>query len=99
MMWKRDKTDKMQTKTEEVKVEEVSVSEVVSKIVSGVAEDIDNIQDGLAREVASATGETVSDPSLLQTIEGGLKVIEKEVVKGVVDTVQAVEAHPELIAE
>jgi hypothetical protein len=92
-----NETDKIQTKTVEVKVEEVSVSEVVSKIVSGVAEDIDNVQDGLAKEVASAVG--VEDPSLLQTIEGGLIVVEKEVVKGVIDTVQTVEAHPELIAE
>ena len=47
----------------------------------------------------SATGEEVSDPSLLQTVEGGLKVVEKEIVKGAVETVAAVEAHPKLIAE
>ena len=82
-----------------MKVEEVSVSKVVTGVVAGIAEDIDNVQDGLAKEVPSTPGKDTSNPSISDTIEGALRVVEKEVIKGAVETVATVEAHPELIAE
>ena len=68
-------------------------------VVSGVAEDINNVQVGLAKEVPSTEGKDTSKPSMSATIEGALRVVEKEAVKGAVETVATVEAHPELIAE
>jgi hypothetical protein len=85
----------LQGKTEEVKVESVSVS----KVVTGVVEDINNVEVGLAKEAPPASGSDVSKPNLLATLEGGLKIVEKEAEKGAVETVAAVEQHPELIAE
>jgi hypothetical protein len=64
-----------------------------------VAEDIDNVKVGLAKEAPPTPGEDVSKPSLLATMEGGLKIVKKEAAKGAVETVAAVEQHPELIAE
>jgi hypothetical protein len=71
----------------------------VTKAVAGVAEDINNVKVGLAKEAPSTPGEDVSKPSLLATMEGGLKIVEREAAKGAVETVVAVEQHPELIAE
>jgi hypothetical protein len=71
----------------------------VTKAVAGVAEDINNVEVGLAKEAPSTPGEDVSKPTLLATMEGGLKIVEKEAAKGAVETVAAVEQHPELIAE
>jgi hypothetical protein len=71
----------------------------VTKVVAGVAEDINNVKVGLAKEALPTPGENVSKPSMLATMEGGLKIVEKETAKGAVETVAAVEQHPELIAE
>lgn len=71
----------------------------VTKVVAGVAADINNVEVGLAKEAPPAPGEDVSKPSLLATMEGGLKIVEKEAAKGAVETIAAVEQHPELIAE
>ena len=71
----------------------------VTKVVAGVAEDINNVEVGLAKEAPPTPGEDVSKPSLLATMEGGLKIVEREAVKGAVETIAAVEQHPELIAE
>jgi hypothetical protein len=84
--------DQEQDKTEEVKIS-------VTKVVAGVAEDINNVKVGLAKEAPPTPGENVSKPSLVATMEGGLKIVEKEAAKGAVETVAAVEQHPELIAE
>jgi hypothetical protein len=82
---------------EQAKTEEVQIS--VTKVVAGVAADINNVEVGLAKEAPPAPGEDVSKPSLLATMEGGLKIVEKEAAKGAVETIAAVEQHPELIAE
>ncbi|KAE9364459.1 hypothetical protein N431DRAFT_107740 [Stipitochalara longipes BDJ] len=87
------------TKIEEVKVEKASVSKVVAGVVSGVAADINNVQVGLAQEVPPEAGKDASKPSVSTTIEGALRVVEKEAAKGAKETVATVEAHPELIAE
>lgn len=71
----------------------------VTKVVASVAEDINNVEVGLAKEAPPTPGKDVSKPSLLATVEGGLKIVEKEAGKGAVETVAAVEQHPELIAE
>ena len=71
----------------------------VTKVVAGVAADINNVEVGLAKEAPPAPGEDVSKPSLLATMEGGLKIVEKEAAKGAGETIAAVEQHPELIAE
>ena len=84
--------DQEQDKTEEVKIS-------VTKVVAGVAEDINNVKVGLAKEAPPTPGENVSKPSLVATMEGGLKIVEKEAAKGAVETIAAVEQHPELIAE
>lgn len=81
-------------KTEEVKTESVSVSTVVA----GVVQDLKDVTVGVANEGDPAT-EHDDSPSLLDTIEGGLQIVEKEVVKGVGEVITAVEQHPELIAE
>jgi hypothetical protein len=91
--------NKLQIKTEEVKVEEVAVSKAVSGVVSGVAADINNVQVGLAQEVPQTAGKDTSKPKMSTTIEGALRVVEKEAAKGAVETVATVEAHPELLAE
>jgi len=93
------RANRQQTKKEELKVEEVSVSKVVTGVVSGVAADINNVQVGLAQEVPSTAGKDTSKPKMSATIEGALKVVEKEAAKGAVETVTTVEAHPELLAE
>lgn len=82
---------------EQVKAEEVKIS--VNKVVAGMVEDINDVAVGLAKEAPTTPGEDASKPSLLATVEGGLKIVEKEAVKGAVETVAAVEQHPELIAE
>lgn len=79
-------------KTEEVKVESIST------VVAGVVEDLKNVEVGVGKEAASVTGRNDA-PSVLTTIEGGLQIVQKEVIKGVGETVTAVEEHPELIAE
>ena len=71
----------------------------VTKVVARVAEDINNVEVGLAKEAPSTPGEDISKPSLLATMEGGLEIVRKEAEKGAVETVATVEQHPELIAE
>ena len=71
----------------------------VTKVVADVAADINNVKVGLAKEAPPTPGENVSKPSMLATMEGGLKIVEKEAAKGAVETIAAVEQHPELIAE
>lgn len=87
------KLSEKQQKTGEVKVESVST------VIAGVVSDINNVQVGVAKEAPPDPGNDPSAPSLIDTLEGGLQIVEKEVVKGAIETVQAVEQHPELIAE
>jgi hypothetical protein len=53
----------------------------------------------LAQEVPQTAGKDTSKPKISTTIEGALRVVEKEAAKGAVETVATVEAHPELLAE
>ena len=87
------KLSEKQQKTEEVKVASVST------VIAGVVSDIKNVQVGVAKEAPPNPGDNPSAPSLINTMEGGLQIVEKEVAKGAIETAQAVEHHPELIAE
>jgi hypothetical protein len=73
--------------------------ESVSTVIAGVVGDIKNAEVGVAKEAVSAPGHDAPAPSLVDTLEGGLQIVEKEVVKGALETVATVEQHPELIAE
>jgi hypothetical protein len=73
--------------------------ESVSTVVAGVVGDLKNVEVGLAKEAVPATGKSAPAPSLVSTLEGGLKIVEKEAEKGAEETVATVEQHPELIAE
>jgi hypothetical protein len=55
------------------------------------------VENSVAREVVAATDEDPS--SLVDKLQDGLEVVAAEVMKGAGEVVEAVEAHPELIAE
>jgi hypothetical protein len=73
--------------------------ESVSTVIAGVVGDMKNAEVSMAKEAVPAPGHDAPAPSLVDTLEGGLQIVEKEVVKGALETVATVEQHPELIAE
>ena len=74
-----------------------SATAVVTSVVASTAGDLKTIENSVAKEAVSATDENV--PSLLEKLEGGLQDVAHEVAKGAEAAVEAVEQHPELIAE
>ena len=74
-----------------------SAKAVVSQVVKSDAGDLKTIESSVVKEVVSATDEPVH--SLLDKVQAGVTDVGNEVFKGAEATVQAVEQHPELIAE
>ena len=69
----------------------------VKTITSKNAAEIKNIINGVAKETVAATDDDAS--TILENIKDGVKVIGSEIVEGAEAVVEAVEKHPELIAE
>jgi hypothetical protein len=53
--------------------------------------------NGVAQQTVAASDDSV--PTIIQNVEDGAKVVGNEVVKGAEAVVDAVEKHPELLAE
>ena len=74
-----------------------SATAVVTQVAKSNAGDLKEIESNVAKEAVSATDEGV--PSLLDKMQDGLQDVKTEMVKGAESAVEAVEQHPELIAE
>jgi hypothetical protein len=74
-----------------------SATAVVTTVATAASGEFKNVEANIAKEVVSATDEDV--PSLLDKVQDGLEDVVEEVVKGAEAAVDAVEQHPELIAE
>lgn len=62
------------------------------------AEDAKEIYNNIAKEVASTvTGE--DDETFMEKIADAVQVVTKEVIEGVQDVGEAIQEHPEMIAE
>lgn len=62
------------------------------------AEDAKEIYNNIAKEVASAvTGE--DDETFMEKIADAVQVVTNEVIEGVQDVGEAIQEHPEMIAE
>lgn len=70
---------------------------VVKQLSTKNAADIKSIVNGVAKETVAASDDSIS--TIIQNVEDGAIVIGKEIVKGAEAVVDAVEKHPELIAE
>ena len=69
----------------------------MTQVAKSNAGDLKTIESSVVKEAVSATDEPV--PNLLNKVEDGLNDVATELEKGSESTVQAVEQHPELIAE
>lgn len=70
---------------------------VAKTVATKNAADIKTIVNGVAKETVAASDDSFS--TIVSNIEDGAKVIGGEIVKGAEAVVDAVEKHPELIAE
>ena len=70
---------------------------IASKITAKSAADIKSIVNGVAKETVAASDDSIG--TIIQNLGDGAEAIGSEIVKGAVAVVEAVERHPELIAE
>ena len=61
------------------------------------AAELKTIVNGVAKQGVAATDDSISD--IIENIEDGAKVIGEEIMKGGETVIDAVQKHPELIAE
>lgn len=62
------------------------------------AEDAKDIYNNIAKEVASTITDE-DDETLMEKIAAAVQVVTKEVVEGVQDVGEAIQEHPEMLAE
>ena len=69
----------------------------MTQVATSTAGDLKVIESSVVKEAVSATDENV--PSLLDKVQDGIADVASEVMKGTESAVEAIEQHPEIIAE
>ncbi|KAG9244216.1 hypothetical protein BJ878DRAFT_80794 [Calycina marina] len=80
---------------EHLVIEEVKI--IGSRLVAKNSAEIKSIVNGVAKEALAATDDNSS--TMLENIEDGVVAVGSQIVHGAVAVVEAVEKHPELLAE
>lgn len=71
---------------------------VAAELQEKTAEDAKEIYNNLAKEVAS-TIKGEDDDTFMEKIADAVQVVTKEVLEGVQDVGEAIQEHPEMLAE
>lgn len=69
-----------------------------TELQAKTAEDAKEIYNNIAKEVASTITDK-DDETLMEKITAAVQVVTKEVIEGVQDVGEAIQEHPEMIAE
>lgn len=74
------------------------VTAAAAELQEKTAEDAKEIYNNIAKEVASTITDE-DDETLMEKISDAVQVVTKEVVEGVQDVGEAIQEHPEMLAE